>query len=415
MKTTFAVLVLLAAGSVLAGTLPEGWLTAVDSNAAARAANDYAGGTVRCVWAGDAPNVAAAMPANVSFQFAVTGSSQSVSNAQAVLDETCAALSPQLMASIRRCRLLGPTLQWIVRASRCNPTNEASYFKTSAHPAAFAETDFSRTNLLAFARNLSALQIPPAAVVELVSEETSDRIPLCPAVPGVDYPGVFPETTFATPFGIGLVIRAPEDRRVFRFRAGAFPASRAKVSFKWAVFNGWAAVWDWTREQRASDGYGRVIVSAEELFRRRRIDIAVFARWDEGSWSAPAIISFYASPYESRTYRNHALEQIRYVPQVRNPPPYDISAICTPADWTDSYEYDEKNLITGFSRRLPDAISGVMFSTLNEQIVETHPNGMPRIAGKVRYFIRDGQLRYEETGEEVTYKPGTFRPRRYAK
>lgn len=405
----------LTATAVSADRLPDGWLAAVNSNAAIQASRDYANNIIRCVWAGDKPGIASAIPANTAFQFVIAGHEQSVSNIQAVLDETAEAIPSNILSAVRRFHLLAPTLQRIVRLAKCKKPNRADYLWSSTHPAAFAESDFNLSNLLAVARNLSAAEIPPAAVIRLESEETVSRQPLVPAIPGVDYPDSRPEITFATPFGIGMVVRAPESTRVLRFRATAFPASRVPVTFSWAALTGGARVQSWNGGRQAKDGYGRILLDVNALCAKKRVDVAVFARWGNGPWSAPSIISFYISPYEKRTYRKDELVSIQYLPKTKVPPPYDISAICTPAEWTDVYQHDEKNQITGFSRLLPDAVTGEEFSDRNERIIETQPNGTPKIAERISYFIRDGQLRYEGTGEQISYRLETFRPRRFAK
>ena len=413
-KIIAILLTALAATADRAENLPEGWLTVVDSNAAARVARDYASNVMTCAWAGDRPSASAALPANAAFQFAVSGREQCVSNAQSALAAATEAIPTNLTPVIRHFRLLAPTLQWIVRSVKCGP-NVKNYLRAANHPAAFAETDFNASNLTAFARNITAARLPPAATVWFSGEETSDRRPLVPTVPGVDYPGTLHETTFSTPFGVSMVIRAPESPRVFKFRAAAFPVSNAKASFAWVVLTGGAKVQSWNGNRQPKDGYGRILIHVGDLFARRRIDVAVFARWGEGPWGAPSVISFYASPYESRSYDKDELRQIKYLPQVRNPPPYDISFLCPPADWTDVYQHDARNQITGFSRLLPDGIRGESFSPRNEKIIESHPNETAKIAGKVRYFVKDGQLRCEETGEEVSYRLEGFRPRRLAK
>ena len=413
MRKRLAVHLIAMAAAAAQADLPEGWLTAVDSNAAARVAKDHANNVARCLWAGENPKVAAALPANAAFQFAIVGSEQGVSDVRDLLEETVAAIPTNLTPVIRRFHLLAPTMQWIVRSVRCKKPGRADYLWSGTHPAAFVDSDFSRDKLLAFARNLSAAQLPPAAVVHLKGEETPGRQPLAPALPGVDYPGVFPEVTYATPFGVGMVVRAPEAQRVFRFRAAAFPASDAPVSFAWTVLTGGAQVQHWDWRHQTKDGYGRIVFSIGNLCARRRIDVAVFARWGEGPWGAPSIISFYISPYEVRTYQKNELVSIRYVPQIKTPPLYDISAICPPADWTDIYQHDEKNRITGFERMMPDGITRENFSDRNEKIVESHPNGLPKVAQKVRYFVKDGKLQYEEDGEPVSYKLETFQPRRW--
>lgn len=414
-KSTFVLFVALTAGSALPGTIPDGWLTVIDSNAASRVSADYADNILRCAWAGDTTKATVTLPANAAFQLAVAGPEDCIPTIRDALEETTAAIPTNLTPVIRRFHLLGPTLQWIVRSVKCKKPNRADYLWASTHPAAFSDLDFNIQSLLNFARNLTAAQLPPAVVIQLDGEETSDRRPLLPALPGADYPGIHPELTFATPFGIGMVVRAPESPRVFRIRAAAFPASDAPVSYTWSVLTGGAKVQPWNRGKPTKDGYGRIVLNVGTLCAKGRVDVAVFARWGEGPWGAPSIISFYASPYEVLTYKKDALESIRYLPNPKNPPPFDISRICPPAEWTDAYRYDDENRITGFSRLLPDGITSEDFSSRNERILESHPNGTPKSARKIRYFTKDGRLQYEETREEVSYKLGTFQPRRYEK
>ena len=414
-KSTFVLIAALTAGPALPGTIPDGWLTVIDSNAASRVYADYANNILRCTWAGDTTKVAATLPANAAFQLAVAGPEDCIPTIRDALEETAAAIPTNLTPVIRRFHLLGPTLQWIVRSVKCKKPNRADYLWASTHPAAFSDLDFNIQDLLNFARHVTAAQLPPAVVIRLDGEETADRQSLTAAIPGVDYPGIHPELTFATPFGIGMVVRAPESSRIFRVRAAAFPASNAPVSYTWSVLTGGAQVQSWNREKPTKDGYGRIILNVGTLCAKGRVDVAVFARWGEGPWGAPSIISFYASPYEIRTYKKNVLESIRYLPDPKNPPPFDISRICLPAEWADNYRSDDENRIIGFSRLLPDGITSDDFSILNERIIESHPNGTPKTARKIRYFAKDGRLRYEETEEEISYKLKTFQPRRYGK
>ena len=415
MKTPFLFLVVaLAAGSALSGEIPDGWLTVIDSNAASRISADYANNSLRCTWAGDTTKAPAALPANAAFQLAIAGPEDCIPGIRDALEETAAAIPTNLTPVIRHFHLLGPTLQWIVRSVKCKKPNRTDYLWASTHPAAFSDLDFNIPNLLDFARHLTAAQLPPAVVIRLDGEETADRRPLLPTLPGVDYPGIHPELTFATPFGIGMVLRAPESPRVFRVRAAAFPASKAAVSYTWSVLTGGAQGQSWNREKQTRNGYGRIVLNVGDLFAKKRIDVAVFARWGNGPWGAPSIISFYASPYEVRTYKKNVLESIRYVSNPKAPPLFDISRLCPSAEWTDTYRYDDKNQLTGFSRLLPDGIKGDDFSILNERVLESHPNGTPKAAQKIRYFTKDGRLQYEETEEKVSYKLETFQPRRNA-
>ena len=109
-RALLALLVVCSAFAVRADALPEGWLTAVDSNAAARVAKDFGNNVLRCMWAGDKPKVAAALPANVSFQLAVAGKEEYVTNVQAILDASheSAARRPALPSARADAAMDGP-------------------------------------------------------------------------------------------------------------------------------------------------------------------------------------------------------------------------------------------------------------------------------------------------------------------
>ncbi|MBO7721978.1 MAG: hypothetical protein J6T01_06195, partial [Kiritimatiellae bacterium] len=370
-----------------------------------------AGNAVRCVWAGDKPGAAARMPFNAPFQFAVAGDRRSVGAVQKTLDAVCEAMPAALLDELKRLHLLAPTLQWLVRRSMPGAADPNIYLRGSSHPPAFAEKDFNATNLTEFAARLHEGLIPPAVVLSR-QDEMYRTFPAPPAAAGVDYPGFLSETVYATPFGFGIVLRAPQSVRIFRFRATAHPRSKMKPSYKCVVTGGNARVMDWQRGKRAADGYIAVRIDARGIKRNRRVEVAVFARSGNGPWGAPSVISFFTSPYEERTYaKDGRVQSIRYLPAVKDPPPYDISACCLPADWTDYYSYDEKGRILGFSRAVPLFPKAEEFSNLGEVVLERHPNDTPKVSRKVRYFERDGKMAFEETGEEITHPLAPFSPR----
>ena len=124
-KSTFVLIVALTAGSALPDTIPDGWLTVIDSNAASRVSADYATNILRCTWAGNTTKAASALPANAAFQLAVAGPEDCIPNIRDALEETAAAIPTNLTPVIRRFHLLGPTLQWIVRSVKCKKPNRA--------------------------------------------------------------------------------------------------------------------------------------------------------------------------------------------------------------------------------------------------------------------------------------------------
>lgn len=404
-------ILLAATAAIAADRVPEGWQTTVDANAAVRAAQAYTGGVVRCVWAGDDPNTVAAMPANVAFQFAVAGDEWCVTNVQKILDATVAAFRPDTLKTLRDAQMLGPTMQWLIRYTKPGVTSNDLYLQPTNHPPAFAERDFDLATLTNVARQLRPQIVPPVVMLEMC-EEIQRKRPIDPPEPGVDYPGIRGEVNFMTPFGVALVLRSPEYGRTFRFKATTWPKGDYEVAYRWVVIGGGAWVGRWG--QGPEKGFGEIRLDRRSFPRNGRVDVAVFAQIPGGLWSAPSIISFYLSPYEARTYaKDGKLQRIQYLPEPAKPLPYDISPICLPAEWTDYYQYSEGWAIFGFSRMASvKGAKSVDFSNFGEVVIERHPNETPKITHKVRYFEKDGQLRWEETGEAAVYKLESFRMRR---
>ena len=107
--------ILLAAVSLSAFASPtktvDAWRTTVDKSAAERAYVAYTSNVVCCEWVGEDPRVAPLMPANVAFNFAVVGDSNSASRVAKTLEETAAAIDPALRGNLEQFGLLNSTLQ----------------------------------------------------------------------------------------------------------------------------------------------------------------------------------------------------------------------------------------------------------------------------------------------------------------
>ena len=150
----------------------DAWRTAVDKSAAECANHAYTSNVVRCEWAGENPRVAALMPANVAFNFAVIGDSNSASRVTKILSETTDAIDPTLRGNLERLGLLNPTLQWLVRSCRPGVTNAATYLSANAHPAAFREQDFDAAILKAAAQSITSrgIALPVRVKVEYLDD-----------------------------------------------------------------------------------------------------------------------------------------------------------------------------------------------------------------------------------------------------
>ena len=411
MKFVISSLALVLAAFVRASDMPEGWRTVVDGVAADKSADAFAANVTRCVWAGDKPGIEAAMPANAAFQFAVTGSLENVRRATDILDKTCKALPPELHAALKACKLLPSTLQWMVRMTRHSSTNQAAYLKAANHTAVFGEDDFKLGNLTNLACSLTSRNIPATTALTL-EDEMFRTLPAVPTVPGVDYPGTMPEVTYKTPFGIGFVLRDPHCLRRFRIRAKTWPVATDKAEFLWIVVGKGVRATHWKSWTDLGRGYGLLLVDRSAMKSGSRTDVLVFSRFGKGAWGAPSVVSFYNSPYELRTYgKTRETSKIQYLPTLKDAPPYDLSPICLPAEWTDYYQYDGQRQILGFKRVTPLNPIGEDFSYLGEKILEHHPNDTPKVAQRVDYVVKDGLLRCEEHGEPVTYRLANPTPR----
>ena len=382
----------------------DAWKTAVDRSAAERANLAYTSNVVRCEWAGEDPRVAALMPANVAFNFAVVGDSNSASRVAKTLEETAEAIDPALRKSLEQHGLLNSTLQWLVRSCRPGITNAATYLNASAHPAAFREQDFDAATLMAAARSITGRGI--ALPVRVKVEYLDGAIPLSKAEPSIDYPDAMPEETFALPFGVGIVLRAPERQRKFRLSASTFPTPGMAAKYVWKATRGVVIrPWPMTLAEVPDRGFAEVTVDA--LYCGTRADIFVFAQMANGLYGPPAIVSIYNPPLAKRTYAKGKLRSISYLKESKNVP-YDIGPIWAPREWRDDFALSGKGRIVSFTRTVPGSFAEESFSAIGELVLSMSSSGMPLVTRKVEYFIspETGTLGYRPVGEEKKYRLG---------
>ena len=398
----FAV-VLLSAFASPAKTV-DAWRTAVDKSAAERAYVAYTSNVVRCEWAGEDPRVASLMPANVAFNFAVIGDSNSASRVTKTLEETAASIDPALRKNLEQLGLLNSTLQWLVRSCRPGITNAATYLSASAHPAAFREQDFNAETLKAVARTLTGRGI--ALPVRVKVEYLDDPVPLSKAEPCVDYPDIMPEETFSNPFGTAIVLRAPERMRKFRLSALTYPFPGKAMKYEWRTTRGLKIrPWPATLAEVPKNGFAEITVDAASC--GARADILVFAQSVNGLYGPPTVVSIYNPPLAKRTYVKGKLKSISYLKEAKNVP-YDIGPIWAPRAWRDDFALSSKGRIVSFTRTVPGSFTEEPFSAIGELVLSMSSSGMPLVTRKVEYFIspETGVLGYRPVGEEKKYRLG---------
>lgn len=376
-------------------------LAHLDSPAAEALTADYANNVLNVV----VQRPGDLLSANMPFRLVVGPDPADKAAAEAAIAAVATSMPTRVRSFFEGRKLMAPLTQWLLR--RCHPSvdDDMSYLKPAAHPAVWRTRDFDLSRLATASRALSEHNIPLSVALRPVYEEYAPA-PIRRAVPGIDYPDPRPEATFETPFGIGIVLRAPEAMRKFRFRAQGSPVHDGKVSFKWIGAS--VGAYQGKKELSPERGFGEVVVNWRAV--RGRQDVLVFARYDDGPWGPPSVISFLVVPNERRQFgQNGQIESITYlragsvVPQLYQNKP-----------WRDEYDCDALGNLTGFSRFREGMFRGEPFSMDGEVIVETYPNGQPKISNKVRYFTRTDDpltLDYEVLDEEISHPNREFVPR----
>ena len=376
-------------------------LTCLDSVTARTAEADYTNNVLKI----EALGAKEFLPFNMPFRLVVGSDPADKIAAEAAMETVATSMPRKVRAFFEGHKLMAPLTQWLLR--RCHPsvTNDQTYFRTAAHPSVWRAKDFNLPSLATASARLTERNVPMLAALRPVYEEYA-AAPIRRAVPGVDYPDPRPEATFETPFGVGIVLRAPEARRKFRFRALGWPVHNEKVSFCWIGAS--VGAYQGKRELSPGRGFGEVVVNWRGI--RGRQDVLVFARYDDGPWGPPSVISFLVVPNERRLFGSKGqVESITYlradsvVPQLYQNKP-----------WRDEYACDALGNLTGFSRTREGMFRGESFSIDGEVIVETYPNGQPKISNKVRYFTRPDDpltLDYEVLDEEISHPNREFVPR----
>ena len=350
------------------------------------------------------------LPANLPFRLIAGPAAMDLRMAEAAVETVTTSMPVQVRQYFSKRGVLAPTVQWLLR--RCKPgvTNETDYLSPSAHPLVWRAQDFDLDALAKTAGMMTSNSIPMIARLGLLYEEYKVS-PIRRAEPLVDYPDPRAEAWCETPYGIAIALRAPENRRKFRFWASSWPVRDRNVNYRWVRLSPGRASASRVQGQAQlspEKGYAEIVLNWSEV--RGRLDFAVFARYGDGPYGPPSMISFFVVPNEVRQYD----KQGRIVKIAYRKSDVLMPGLYQNKPWTDVYELDDQGRILSFLRTRSGAEKDEHFSAFGEFIVETHPNGSPKTARKTRYFTSPSDssvLDYEVTDETVSYRQGTFEPR----
>ena len=319
-----------------------------------------------------------------------------------------ASFQPITKKAILRRKLMGPTLQWLLRRTQSGVKSESDYLSPRAHPTAFSAKRLNPVALVEMAHSLAPGRIPPAVSLAMINSRT---FPIRFPVPVEDYPDTLSEVLINTSSAIGIVLRGTDAERTFLFRAQPYPEQDPLTTYTWRVVHG-----DTSRVKISTPlgetfntparGFAQITVDRREL--SGRIDVACFARTEGTEYGAPSIISFHAVPQEKRVYRaDGKIESIDY----SNPDLlYSDPAVALPRRWKDTYSYSPSGELLGFTRS-HNGKDTDFFTARGARVTERNPDGTPKKAVAVSYTPRRTgdklqplELTYTDSGEPFDVK-----------
>ena len=350
------------------------------------------------------------LPANLPFRLIAGPTAKDLRMAEAAVETVTTSMPLHVRQYFSTCGILAPTVQWLLRRCRPGVTNETDYLRPDAHPLVWRAQDFDLDALAKTAGMMTSNSIPMIVRLAPLYEEYKVS-PIRRAEPLVDYPDPRPEVWCETPYGQAIALRALENRRKFRFWAAAWPVRDRNVNYRWVPLAPGRVSVSRIQGQAAlspENGYAEIVLNWSAV--RGRLDFAVFARYGDGPYGPPSMISFFTVPNEVRQYdRQGRIAKVSY-----RKADAVFPALYQNKPWTDAYELDDQGRILGFLRMRSGGGMEERFSADGEFIVATHPDGSPKTAKKVRYFTSPSDpsaLDYEVADETVSYRQGAFKPR----
>lgn len=340
-------------------------------------------------------------PANIPYLVVSQGSSGSDRDFMNAVAATIAAFRRETREFLIEKRLLIPTVQMILRSCRKPITGRDEYLTGAAHPPVFDGSTLDVERMVRMAHDLDAAEVPPMMRIGVVEEDLGR--------PGIDYfESENAEQIFDTFSAVARAARSARERRRMVVTAAETKDPNGRpVSFVWKLLRGDPARVritpldaQGTRAEILVDWHPRGVHPGGEL-PSARVDVGVFA--DNGArLSAPAFISWYFPPNEQRTYedvpaaadpdRRDELngDAPRRIVSIERRPPHERGTyvdpmIVTPADWTDTYRYDDRGNLRGWTRKRRDGTQDE-FNAKGRMVVKLDDAGKLSTTGEVRYI-----------------------------
>lgn len=337
--------------------------------------------------------------ANVPMRLIVDGDDKCRIKVESALSMVTNLISSNIYKFLCKRKMIAPFMQWCVHKSLKSVKTEGDFISGKGYPTIVQCTDINYSSLSNLASTLTMENLPlPVKLNQIYGEYIYDS--LKPTVPCVDYPDPHPEVTFSTPYAIGIVLRAPEKIRIFRFRAIPIVYHpNMEYEIKWVQLNGCKNATTFHRYRRnvcpgskwksmtPARGYVDIVVDWEKV--GHRVDVGVFCRMKGCNLFGPAsIISFHTLPEERRRYYSDGnIDSIDYSDSINyNKMASFNSSLSCIKNWKDEYMLTGDGIILGFKRYV-DNVEVARFSQSGNLMLEEYPSGMPRLIQSVRYVV----------------------------
>ena len=346
--------------------------------------------------------------ANVPYTLTSQGSSGSDRDFLNAIACTMAAFRPDTQRFLLEQKLLIPTVQMIFRTCRKPIQNRDDYLTGKAHPVVFDGATLDVERMVRMAHDLKPGDVPPLVKLKVTSQDEGR--------PGIDYFERGPaERLFDTVSAVARVARSARQRRQMVVSvAETQDPNGHPLTFIWKLLRGDAARVKirpldekGTAAELLVDWHPRGVYPGGDL-PCSRVDIGVFA--NNGTHvSAPAMVTWYFPANERRTYedvpatadanRQDALngDSPKRIVSIQRLPPNAVESyvdplVVTPATWTDTYHYNDRGDLLGWTRSIDGRTEDF---TRDGAIVTTSDDAKRPVMARTMLYIREQKSQKE--------------------
>ena len=339
-------------------------------------------------------------PANTPYLLVSRGSSGSDQPFLEAVAMIYAAFRPDTKARLIEEQMLVPTVQMVFRRSLQNVRSREAYFSGDAHPAAFQGWQINPARMVSLANSIREADIPAEVRINVEQEELGTE--------GIDFFGLgLDERLFDTPQAVARIWRSHAGRRSMIVSAGETrDANGRDLTFHWHLLQGdpervtIEPLDAGTRARITLDWHESFPISEDDPTVTSRVDIGVFANNGVHD-SAPAILSWYFPPHETRLYEDGPDGAPRLVSLDHADPEkaaiYADPLLLPRADWRDDFSYAPDGSLASWTRHRGDRTED--YTATGARILTRAADGTPERTEAVAYPLRaadDGALHLRE-------------------